>query len=99
MAAPAGGSAREFLRQGVPFLALMTVGSVGLGYMQTGLKEYDDIKREVDQDVETATVGTKRAVFSLELAAKRAAEQNKREQKGYKLQPIQKLDHLLEDDD
>lgn len=47
MAAPAGGSAREFLRQGVPFLALMTVGSVGLGYMQTGLKEYDDIKREV----------------------------------------------------
>lgn len=54
---------------------------------------------KVDQDVETATVGTKRAVFSLELAAKRAAEQNKREQKGYKLQPIQKLDHLLEDDD
>ena len=49
--------------------------------------------------METATVGTKRAVFSLELAAKRAAEQNKREQKGYKLQPIQKLDHLLEDDD
>ena len=99
MSAPAGQTGKEFLRAGVPFLSLIVLGSGGLGYMQPGLTEYDDIKREVEQDVETAHVGTKRAMFSLELAAKKQADAAKAEMKGYKLKPIQKLDHLLTDDD